>query len=196
MQKEEIKTNNQKGKANKVVIIGDSNVGKTCLITRYVEDKFGETQPTIGALHRMKHVNGIDLDIWDTAGQERFKSMIPMYYKGAKAIMVAFDVTDLKSFQNAEKWLNEIDSTTQGCLIILVGNKIDLAESRVVSTEQIKTFCDNKKIIFFECSAKDGTNIIELFFYIAQKVKEQVPVEKNINIGEGLLSTNRICCFN
>ena len=100
----------QKNKAHKLVIIGDSNVGKTCLITRYVDEKFGDTQPTIGALHRMKSINGIDLDLWDTAVQERYKSMIPMYYKGAKAIIIAFDLTCLKSFQNAEKWLTEVES--------------------------------------------------------------------------------------
>ena len=182
-------------KANKVVIIGDSNVGKTCLITRYVDEKFGDSQPTIGALHRMKNVNGIDLDLWDTAGQERFKSMIPMYYKGAKAIIIAFDLTDMKSFQNAEKWLNEIESNTQGCLIVLAGNKVDLAESRVVSTEQIKIFCDNKKINFFECSAKNDININELFGYIADKVKEQAPGEKGITIEDGLLTQRRICCL-
>jgi Ras-related protein Rab-5C len=185
-----------KGKANKVVIIGDSNVGKTCLIARYVDEKFGESQPTIGALHRMKTVNGIDLDLWDTAGQERFKSMIPMYYKGAKAIIIAFDVTEAKTFQNAEKWLGEIESNTQGCLIVLVGNKIDLSDQRTVSSEQIKIFCDNKKINFFECSAKNDIGIGELFSHIAEKVKEQVPAKGGVSLDENAPSGNRLCCYN
>jgi small GTP-binding protein len=197
MQKEnnEKSTGMSRAKANKVVIIGDSNVGKTCLVTRYVDEKFGDTQPTIGALHRMKNMNGVDLDLWDTAGQERFKSMIPMYYKGAKAIIIAFDVTCLKSFQNAEKWLNEIETNTQNSLIVLVGNKIDLTDARVVSSEQIKIFCDNKKISFFECSAKSDVNINEIFAFIAEKIKAQLPAERNINIGDNMLSQKRICCL-
>jgi small GTP-binding protein len=184
-----------KTKANKVVIIGDSNVGKTCLITRYVDEKFGETQPTIGALHRMKTTNGVDLDLWDTAGQERFKSMIPMYYKGAKAIIIAFDLTCLKSFKNAEKWLNEIENSAQNCLMVLVANKADLTEARVVSKEQIKIFSDNKKIIFFECSSKTDMNVNELFSYIAEKIKEQSPSERNISIGNNIIRKN-MCCNN
>jgi small GTP-binding protein len=184
---------NIRSKSNKVVIIGDSNVGKTSLITRYVDEKFGETQPTISALHWMKNMNGIDLDLWDTAGQERFKSMIPMYYKGARAIILAFDVTCFKSFQNAEKWLNEIETNTKDCLIVLVGNKMDLVDSRTVSTEQIKIFCDNKKIHFFECSAKNDTNVNELFSYIAERLKENAPGERNIAIGESL-NQKSMCC--
>jgi Ras-related protein Rab-5C len=180
-------------KANKVVIIGDSNVGKTCLITRYVDERFGDTQPTIGALHRMKTTNGVDLDLWDTAGQERFKSMIPMYYKGAKAIIIAFDLTCMRSFQNAEKWLNEIENSTQNSTIVLVGNKIDLTESRQVSTEQIRLFCDNKKIYFFECSAKNDINVNDVFGFIAEKIKEQSSTNRGITIGNNS-GQKSLCC--
>jgi small GTP-binding protein len=195
MNKDNGKPNLAKTKANKVVIIGDSNVGKTCLITRYVDEKFGDTQPTIGALHRMKTANGVDLDLWDTAGQERFKSMIPMYYKGAKAIIIAFDVTCNKSFQNAEKWLQEIETNTQNCLIVLVGNKTDMTENRVVSSEQIKNFSNTKNISAFECSAKNDNGINEMFDFIAEKIKGIQANERNINIGDGLLTSKRMCCL-
>jgi small GTP-binding protein len=158
-------------KPNKVVIIGDSNVGKTCFIERYCEDRFGDTQPTIGALHKIKTVDDIQLDIWDTAGQERFKSMVPMYYKGAKAIIVAFDITSVASFDGAKRWLNEIESSTANMVIILLANKIDL-EKRMISKETAKNFADGKNIAYFESSAKENLNVKEVFEFIAGKIKE------------------------
>lgn len=159
-------------KPNKVVIIGDSNVGKTCIIERYCEDRFGETQPTIGALHKIKMINDVQLDIWDTAGQERFKSMVPMYYKGAKAIIVAFDITSSTSFDGAKKWLSEIASNIANICIVLIANKIDLDSKRAVSKEAAENFADQKNITYFECSAKDNINVKEVFEFIAGKIKE------------------------
>jgi len=163
---------NKREKPNKVVIIGDSNVGKTCVIERYCEERFGETQPTIGALHKIKTINDVQLDIWDTAGQERFKSMVPMYYKGAKAIIVAFDVTSQASFEGAKKWLNEIESNTANICIVLMANKIDLDTARVVSREQAQNLADDKGITYFETSAKMDVNVKEIFEFIAMKIKE------------------------
>ena len=100
-------------KANKVVIIGDSNVGKTCIIQRFISNSFNTSKPTIGACHYNKKVQDVEIDIWDTAGQERFKSMIPMYYKGAKAIIVVYDITDANSFDGAKKWISEIETNTK-----------------------------------------------------------------------------------
>jgi small GTP-binding protein len=165
-------------KPNKVVIIGDSNVGKTCFIERYCDDRFGDTQPTIGALHKIKTVNEVVLDIWDTAGQERFKSMVPMYYKGAKAIIVAFDVTSVASFDGAKKWMNEIETNTSNILIILMANKIDI-ENRLVSKEQAKNFADAKNAQYFETSAKENTNVKEVFEFIASKIKEMNVTQSN-----------------
>jgi small GTP-binding protein len=169
-------------KPNKVVIIGDSNVGKTCFIERYCDDRFGDTQPTIGALHKIKTVNEVQLDIWDTAGQERFKSMIPMYYKGAKAIIVAFDVSSSNSFDGAKKWLTEIESNTNNILMVLLANKIDL-ENRIVSKETAKNFADGKNIVYFEASAKENLNVKEVFDFIAGKIKEMnIKSNNTINI--------------
>jgi small GTP-binding protein len=183
-------------KPNKVVIIGDSNVGKTCFIERYCDDRFGDTQPTIGALHKIKTVNEVVLDIWDTAGQERFKSMVPMYYKGAKAIIVAFDVTSVASFDGAKKWMNEIETNTSNILIVLLGNKIDI-ENRVVSKEQAKNFADAKNAQYFETSAKENTNVKEVFEFIASKVKElNVTQSNNLNIKQDAKenhSENKTC---
>ena len=183
-------------KPNKVVIIGDSNVGKTCIIERYVDDHFGDTQPTIGALHKIKSVNDIQLDIWDTAGQERFKSMVPMYYKGAKAIIIAFDVTALASFEGAKKWLHEIESNTTNITIVLLANKIDLDSKRVVSKETAKSFADGKNIFYFETSAKDNINVKESFDFIASRINELNVKSDNLQLrpsdGEAPKSTNCI----
>jgi small GTP-binding protein len=170
-------------KPNKVVIIGDSSVGKTCFIDRFCDDKFGETEPTIGALHKTKTTNDIHLDIWDTAGQERFKSMIPMYYKGSKAIIIAFDVTSNSSFDGAKKWLLEIESSTSNIIIVLIANKIDLESTRMVSKDVAKSFADQKNIIYFETSAKDNINVKEVFDYIANELKKLILKNDNsINI--------------
>jgi small GTP-binding protein len=185
----------KKEKPNKVVIIGDSNVGKTCLIERYCDNRFGDTQPTIGALHRVKTVNDLELDIWDTAGQERFKSMIPMYYKGAKAIIVAYDVTSLNSFEGAKKWIQEIEANTTNVLIVLVANKVDLAAKRVVSKETAKTLADVKGFMYHETSAKDNLGVFELFDAIALKLKEMnIKSESNINILNGAEEQNKSSC--
>ena len=186
----------RRDKPNKVVIIGDSNVGKTCFIERYCDDRFGDTQPTIGALHKIKTVNEIQLDIWDTAGQERFKSMIPMYYKGAKAIIVAFDVSSSNSFDGAKKWLTEIESNTNNMCIILLANKIDL-ETRVVSKETAKNFAEGKNINYFEASAKENLNVREVFDFIAAKIKEMnIKSSSTINIKQEsneLVTKTRMC---
>lgn len=172
------KSSNKREKPNKVVIIGDSNVGKTCFIERYCDDRFGDTQPTIGALHKIKTINDVILDIWDTAGQERFKSMVPMYYKGARAIIVAFDVTSVASFDGAKRWMNEIETNTSNILVILLGNKIDI-ENRLVSKESAKSYADAKSAHYFETSAKENLNVKEVFEFIATKIKEMNITQSN-----------------
>jgi small GTP-binding protein len=185
------KTVHKREKPNKVVIIGDSNVGKTCFIERYCDDKFGDTQPTIGALHKMKTVADIQLDIWDTAGQERFKSMVPMYYKGAKAIIVAYDVSSVTSFDGAKKWMNEIESNTSNIIIVLLANKIDL-ETRLISKETAKNFADAKNIYYFEASAKKNIGVKEVFEFIATKIKELdlKNITNSINIKKDAVNIN------
>jgi small GTP-binding protein len=185
----------KKEKPNKVVIIGDSNVGKTCLIERYCENKFGDTQPTIGALHKVKTVNDVELDIWDTAGQERFKSMIPMYYKGARAIIVAFDVTSINSFEGGKKWIQEIEANTTNIFVALIGNKVDLIQKRVVNKENAKNFADLKGFMYYETSAKDNVGVFEVFDAIAMKLKEiNIKNESNINIQNAAQEENKSSC--
>jgi small GTP-binding protein len=160
---------------NKVVIIGDSFVGKTSILNVLVNNSFNESKPTIGAnnqkyIYLNKNKEEIVLDLWDTAGQERYKSVIPMYYKGAKAIIIVFDITDTDTYEGAKKWIEEIQSHNNSAVLSLLGNKIDL-ENRKVNSETVKNYSLGHKINFYECSAKDNINIKEVFDDIAEKLQ-------------------------
>jgi len=164
-----------KTKSHKVVMIGDSFVGKTSILDMYINNKFEETKPSIGAMHQFYKIKlnsgeEVNLDLWDTAGQERFRSVVPMYYKGAKAILIVFDVTSPDSFEGAKNWVKEIESNISTILLLLVGNKIDLSDKRKVSYETAKNFANLKQIQYFECSAKTNTGIRDLFYTAAEKI--------------------------
>ena len=187
MKDESLKNNqtpqNKRTKSQKVVLIGDSNVGKTSVCEQFIENKFGETKPSIGALHKFKNVilksgEDIQLDVWDTAGQEKFKSIVPMYYKGAKGIMIVYDITNSDSFEGAKKWLNDVESASNSSIIFLIGNKKDLEDKRRVSTEEAQSFAQSKNITHYECSAKQNIGIIEAFTQMAEKFPK---VNENIN---------------
>lgn len=186
-----------KPKANKVVIIGDSSVGKTCIIQRYITNTFKSTTATIGACHYNKMINDIPIDIWDTAGQERFKSMIPMYYKGAKAIIVTFDLTEINTFEGAKKWLSEIETNSKGSVIIIVGNKSDLKDKRQVTNEMVDSIVIGKKYLYIETSAKEDENINKLFELVAEEIKKNKDNEtkkKNIDINNAETTSKGSTC--
>ena len=187
-----------KQKANKVVIIGDSSVGKTCIIQRYITNTFKSITATIGACQYNKIINAIPIDIWDTAGQERFKSMIPMYYKGAKAIIVTFDLTEVNTFEGAKKWLSEIETNSKGSVIVIVGNKSDLKEKRKVTNEMVDSIILGKKYLYIETSAKEDENINKLFELIAEEIKKNKDKEitnNNIDISKAENSNGTICGY-
>lgn len=166
-------------KSQKLVLIGDSNVGKTSIIDQFIDGKFGETKPSIGALHKLKSLKiqsgeEVQLDIWDTAGQEKFKSIVPMYYKGSKGIMIIFDVTSLDSFEGAKKWINDIEASANSAILFLVGNKIDLEKDRAVSTEVVQSFATSKNLSYHECSAKANEGVTEVFKAMAEKMPKTV----------------------
>lgn len=180
----------KKPKSQKIVIIGDSNVGKTSIIDQFIENKFGDTKPSIGALHKLKNIKNnagddVQLDIWDTAGQEKFKSIVPMYYKGSKGIIIVFDITSEDSFEGAKKWIKDIESNNNSATLILVGNKTDLGESRTVSTDQAYTYATGKNMTYFECSAKNNENVVEIFKSVADKI-----LKTNENMNTSKLTMN------
>ena len=176
----------------KILILGDSSVGKTTLLLKYVDGYFPTIYvATIGVEFKVKkiNVNGIDLNlqIWDTAGQERFRGVTRNFMKGADGIIYAYDITKKSSFDSLKNWIIQSEESTVGFKKIIIGNKTDLELERVVSKEAFQKFCQNKNIQGMEVSAKNGNNVDKCFELIAKliiegKTKEQL-IEKYSEAG-------------
>lgn len=172
-------------KKYKLVFLGDQSVGKTSLITRFMYDSFDSTyQATIGIDFLSKSLavdgNEVALQIWDTAGTERFRSLIPNYIRDLSAAVAAYDITSSLSFDNIRSWINDIRQENDNVLIVLCGNKTDLAEKRRVSYEQGLRLAEELGTLYMETSAKSGHNVKKLFRTIAVSLHEGVP-EKPAN---------------
>ena len=160
----------------KVLLLGNSNVGKSSLFLRFVDDIWNDTfVPTIGVDFKIKTFNidekKIKMQIWDTAGQERFKNIIASYYRGAHGILLIYDVTDKDSFKNLSNWLIEIEkNSSKNVLKVLIGNKTDLEEKRVISYNQAKEFADSYGLKYIETSAKKNLNVNEAFATLGREL--------------------------
>ncbi|XP_064318891.1 ras-related protein Rab-41 isoform X7 [Phalacrocorax carbo] len=157
----------------KLVFLGEQSVGKTSLITRFMYDSFDNTyQATIGIdfLSKTMYLEDrtIRLQLWDTAGQERFRSLIPSYIRDSAVAVIVFDVTNLNSFQQTSKWIDDV-RTERGSdvIIMLVGNKTDLADKRQVSVEEGERKAQELNMMCIETSAKAGYNVKQLFRRVA-----------------------------
>lgn len=178
----------------KAILVGDSGVGKSSLLMKYVDDKFQDTyMTTIGVDFHIRTINidskVIKFQLWDTAGQDRFRSIVGSYYRGAHFVIVVFDITNLNSFRNVKYWLKEIErykSSSECNNIILVGNKTDLSIIREVTYEDAYCFAMAYSMTYIETSAKDGKNVEILFENIAkqylQNNKLQISEKANLNI--------------
>ena len=167
-----------RGISCKVVFLGDTSVGKSCLAVRFVRNDFFEFQePTIGAAFLSKTMTynnkRYKFEIWDTAGQERYRSLAPMYYRGARAAVIVYDITHEDSFKGAKSWIRELKKKTSNCLILLIGNKIDLIEKRRVNVDDVRNYARDNNIIYMESSAKTGTNVDQIFTNIAHNLPEE-----------------------
>ena len=153
----------------KLIFLGDQYVGKSSILNRFYQDKFEQYyQATIGLDFHSKNVtingNPIRLLLYDTAGQEKFKSLIPMYIRDANIILVVYDITNKDSFIHTEHWVNETkDLKREDAIFVLVGNKTDLEDNRVVQVKEAEDFATEKGFLFQEVSAKTGENVEELF---------------------------------
>ncbi|KAJ9472113.1 Ras-related protein Rab-5A [Diplonema papillatum] len=163
----------------KLVLLGESAVGKSSIVLRFVRQDFLEHQEaTIGAAFLTQVVNlgdqqSIKFEIWDTAGQERYKSLAPMYYRGAAAAVIVYDITNMDSFIRAKNWVQELQRQGDCSVVIaLAGNKCDLADQRVVETAEAQAYADEKNLIFVECSAKTNHNVNNMFLSIAKKLPQ------------------------
>ncbi len=162
----------------KIVVIGDINVGKTSILSRFRYGSFEqEYMPTLGIDFFTKNLffedKTIRLILWDTAGQERFRALIPSYLKNADCIVIIYDVTNKESFNSLNHWLNDAkENTIEGTIFVVCGNKIDLKEKRAVTSEEINDYIKKNDLIYIECSAKNGEGIKELFNTIAKNLGE------------------------
>ncbi|KJR85453.1 Rab family GTPase YPT1 [Sporothrix schenckii 1099-18] len=184
-----------------LLLIGDSGVGKSCLLLRFADDTYTEsyistigvdfkirtieldgktvklqiTEPNQTEPNQTKPWNANFASQWDTAGQERFRTITSSYYRGAHGICVVYDVTDMDSFNNVKQWLQEIDRyATEGVNKLLVGNKSDMSEKKVVDYQVAKEFADSLGIPFLETSAKNASNVEQAFLTMARQIKERM----------------------
>eukprot|EP00940_MAST-03C_sp_MAST-3C-sp2_P001892 g1892.t1 len=164
---------------HKLVLLGETSVGKTCVTIRFVKNEFFEFQePTIGAAFLTQTITldntTVKFEIWDTAGQERYRSLAPMYYRGATAAIIVYDVTSPSSFEGAKSWVKELQRRGDpNCVIALAANKADLEGKRKVSVEEGDAYASEFGIIHMQTSAKTGLNIKNLFVEIARKLPKQ-----------------------
>lgn len=193
----------------KLLLIGDSGVGKSCLLLRFADDTYTESYiSTIGVDFKIRTVELegkiIKLQIWDTAGQERFRTITSSYYRGAHGIIVVYDVTDQDSFENVKLWLSEIDRyANESVNKLLVGNKADMTARKVVDTQTAQDFANELGIPFLETSAKDSNNVEQAFMTMAAEIKNRLASQPaqgaraggNINVGAGSsISQNKSSC--
>uniref|UniRef100_A0A8C3Y500 Ras-related protein Rab-13 n=1 Tax=Catharus ustulatus TaxID=91951 RepID=A0A8C3Y500_CATUS len=159
----------------KLLLIGDSGVGKTCLVIRFAEDNFSSTYiSTIGIDFKIRTVDidgkKIKLQVWDTAGQERFKTITTAYYRGAVGIVLVYDITDEKSFENIQNWMKSIkENASAGVERLLLGNKCDMEGRRKVGVG-VPQLAKEHGIRFFETSAKSSENVEEAFRTLARDI--------------------------
>ncbi|KAI5967544.1 YPT52 [Candida margitis] len=178
----------------KLVLLGESAVGKSSIVHRFVKNTFDDArESTIGAAFLTQSITipetqtTIKFEIWDTAGQERYKSLAPMYYRNANAALCVYDITSHNSFARAQDWIKELKKQAPSEIVVaLVGNKVDLEDAREVQPEEVDEYItelqsDGFKIIRAECSAKNGDGVVELFEAIGRALPVEEVLAANAN---------------
>uniref|UniRef100_A0A8C7HUI2 small monomeric GTPase n=1 Tax=Oncorhynchus kisutch TaxID=8019 RepID=A0A8C7HUI2_ONCKI len=191
----------------KLVLLGESAVGKSSLVLRFVKGQFHEFQEsTIGAAFLTQTVclddTTVKFEIWDTAGQERYHSLAPMYYRGAQAAIVVYDITN-KSFARAKNWVKELQrQASPNIVIALAGNKADLANKRALDFQDAQSYADDNSLLFMETSAKTSMNVNEMFMAIAKNLPKNEPQadgaysgrNRGVDLTEAAQPASRSCC--
>ncbi|EHH30900.1 ras-related protein Rab-5A-like [Macaca thibetana thibetana] len=194
----------------KLVLLGESAVGKSSLVLRFVKGQFHEFQEsTIGAAFLTQTVclddTTVKFEIRDTAGQERYHSLAPMYYRGAQAVIVVYDITNEESFARAKNWVKELQrQASPNTVIALAGNKANLANKRAVNFQEAQSFADDNSLLFMETSAKTSMDVNEIFMAIAKKLPKDEPQNpgansargRGVDLTEPTRPTRSQCCSN
>ena len=168
----------------KILLLGDSGVGKSSLLLRYTKNEFNtDIRSTIGVEFAVKFLKidnfQLKVQIWDTAGMERYRSITSAYYKGAKGVIIVYDICRQKSFENVDKWIDDFKSKAdEDAVILLIGNKNDLDEKREVSKAEAEIMAQKNKFAFMETSAKDNNNVNKAFETLLNEI---VKIYKNKN---------------
>lgn len=177
----------------KIVIIGDHNCGKSCILLRFAENTFRDDHvTTLGVDFKLKTIkldkDRIRLELWDTAGMERYRTIYNSYYHSAHGVMVVYDITDRRSFENLKNyWLNEVRMhAPQNAVLMLVGNKCDLTEQRKVDFATAEKLASEMNVSLFEVSAKTGINVEEAFTELARDMRERLTLWKMDHDNEAL----------
>ncbi|KAI8596356.1 ras family-domain-containing protein [Dissophora ornata] len=181
----------------KIVLIGESGVGKTNILSRFTQNEFTlESKSTIGiefATAKSIEIDGkiIKAQIWDTAGQERYRAITAAFYRGAVGALLVYDISRLKTFQSLERWLSELrEHADVNMVIMLVGNKSDLKHLRAIGTEDAKAFAEKHNLLFLETSALEGTNIQLAFSQVLEEIHKKILTTRPANGGEGVKPGN------
>ena len=188
----------------KILLLGDSEVGKSCFLMRYSDNVFVENYiTTIGLDYKLKTVKldsgkTIKVQLWDTAGQDKYRTIAKNYYQGSHGILLLYDITKITSFENIREWIRDIkEEVSEKAIIFLIGNKIDLTDNRKISKEKGEELAEEYKIPFFEASAKSGENVDEVFKALYKKISE-VYGDLEREKGSKLNKKNKnkgICCI-
>ena len=188
----------------KILLLGDSEVGKSCFLMRYADNVFVDNYiTTIGLDYKLKYIqldSGeiIKVQLWDTAGQDRYRTIAKNYYKGSHGILLLYDVTKTNSFENIREWIRDIrEEVYEKAIIFLIGNKIDKKEDRKIQTEQGAKLAEEFNLPFFEASAKSGENVDEIFKALYKKISEvyiELQKERGTKLSSNKKKKKKKCC--
>ena len=184
----------------KLVILGHYSVGKSSIVLNFIKNEFNPNEEsTIGAAFLTKTVfidgTAVKFEIWDTAGQERYYSLIPMYYRGANAALVVYDITSAESFERAKRWIEDLKTEKpDNFMKVLIGNKVDLSEAAVITEEMGKQYAEQEGLLFYQTSTKTGEGIKDLFLELATILPKDQAKSNQMNDLLKKKQTNFFCC--